>query len=360
MEVTESEWRATTEALAAKEQALAERDAQLEAARRELQRLEKMAALGQLMAGVAHEVNTPLGAIRSSVENIDDFLRDNLSELPDFFRNLSESQQRIFMALLARAMRKTETYSLREERRFKRQLCQALESEGLENCEVLADELVDMGIYQLDEETRRLLGPEIPAHLVGMTHQFFNLRRGVGTILEAVKRASKIVSALKNFARHDVNGEKVKADLVDGLETVLTLYHNPIKHGVEVIRNYREVPLVWCLPDELNQVWTNLVHNALQAMNYHGTLTISVTREQQMIRVAFNDNGKGIPPEIREHIFRAFFTTKPAGEGSGLGLDIARRIVQKHGGRIEVESEPGNTTFTVFIPLLEPETDNRG
>ena len=128
------------------------------------------------------------------------------------------------------------------------------------------------------------------------------------------------------------------------------------------VRNFGDVPLVHCLPDELNQVWTNLVHNALQAMGRTGMLTIALRQEGGDVLVSVGDTGCGIPPELRERIFDAFFTTKPAGEGTGLGLEIVRKIIEKHGGRIAVESEVGRgSTFTVSLPVAgRPADPERG
>jgi signal transduction histidine kinase len=120
---------------------------------------------------------------------------------------------------------------------------------------------------------------------------------------------------------------------------------------VEVIRNYQASPSILCYPDELHQVWTNLLHNALQAMNNRGTLTIDVTQHQPSVIVSFTDSGKGIPPDIQSKIFEPFFTTKPVGEGSGLGLYIVNKIINKHKGTLKVESIPGQTTFTVSLPI---------
>jgi signal transduction histidine kinase len=131
----------------------------------------------------------------------------------------------------------------------------------------------------------------------------------------------------------------------------LTLYQNQLKQGVQVIRNYAKLPPVLCYPDELNQVWTNLIHNALQAMEYRGTLSIEVTAIDQQAKISLTDSGKGIPEEIQAKIFEPFFTTKPSGEGSGLGLDIVKKIIKKHDGQITVESQPGRTTFNVFLPI---------
>jgi signal transduction histidine kinase len=141
-------------------------------------------------------------------------------------------------------------------------------------------------------------------------------------------------------------------NITQGIETVLTLYQNQIKQGVEVVRNYQaQLPAVQCYPDELNQVWTNLIHNALQAMDNQGTLTIDAVQKDTSVLVKITDSGKGIPPEILPNIFEPFFTTKPAGEGSGLGLDIVKKIIEKHQGKIDVESVPGQTAFTVSLPI---------
>jgi signal transduction histidine kinase len=160
------------------------------------------------------------------------------------------------------------------------------------------------------------------------------------------------VFALKTYARYDTTGNKVKAQIAEGIETVLTLYYNQLKRGIKVLKKYDDsLPSILCYPDELNQVWTNLIHNALQAMDYQGTLTIEVKKQDDTLLVSVIDSGKGIPPEIMPKIFQPFFTTKPAGEGSGLGLDIVKKIIEKHQGKIEVESVPGQTTFTVFLPM---------
>jgi signal transduction histidine kinase len=132
---------------------------------------------------------------------------------------------------------------------------------------------------------------------------------------------------------------------------VLTLYHNQLKHGIEVVKHYESLPNIPCYPDELNQVWTNLIQNAIQAMDGQGTLEIGVAQKDHHVVVRVTDSGSGISEEIRERIFEPFFTTKPAGEGSGLGLDIVQKIIDKHHGKIEIESQPGKTTFCVILPM---------
>jgi signal transduction histidine kinase len=145
----------------------------------------------------------------------------------------------------------------------------------------------------------------------------------------------------------------VQADLAEGLELVLTLYHNQLKHGVEIIRHYEDVPLVSCYPDELNQVWTNLLHNAVQAMEGRGTLELAVSRQDGHVSVQITDSGCGIPEDVQQKIFEPFFTTKPVGEGLGLSLAICSQIiVQRHQGELECSTLPDKgTQFTIRLPL---------
>ena len=203
----------------------------------------------------------------------------------------------------------------------------------------------------LDAVLPLLRHPEADA-ILDTAYGIATITTNADNINTAVDRVAKIIFALKSFSRFGGAQVWAEADLRDGLETVLTIYQNQIKSGVDLVRAYGDVPPVRCLPDELNQVWTNLVHNALQAMDHRGTLTIGLRRDGDDVRVSVTDTGCGIPDAIRARIFDPFFTTKPAGEGTGLGLDIVRKIVEKHGGRIDVESEVGRgSTFTVALPI---------
>ncbi|MDY6939101.1 MAG: ATP-binding protein [Cyanobacteriota bacterium] len=325
---------------------------QLQTTQEELIQSEKMAALGQLVAGVAHEVNTPLGAIRSSVEHIADFLSERLEVLPEFFYELSPTNREVFVRLLHQALQPSTMLSSKEKRKIKRALKRQLESWDIEDADILADTLVDIEVYDEVEFLLPVVRDRARDRFFEMAYELVSLHKSTNTITLATDRAAKVVFALKSYARYDNSGQKRTAQIPDSIETVLTLYHNQLKHGVEVVRNYEdELTPIQCYPDELNQVWTNLVHNALQAMENRGTLAIDVCRQDDRLQVRITDNGTGIPPEIQAKIFTPFFTTKPPGEGSGLGLDIVKKIVAKHEGTIGVESVPGKTTFTVSLPL---------
>ena len=324
---------------------------QLKDTQDELVQREKMAALGQLIAGVAHEVNTPLGAIRSSAGNISKFLDQTLEQLPELFQSLSTEESKIFSALLQRSLQHRSSLSTKEERKLKRALRRELENYQINDADIIAERLAFVGIFDEIDAFVPLLKRPDGFHILEIAYKLSELKRGTAMINSSTERVSKVVLALKTYSRYNHSGEKTIANLTDGIETVLTLYQNQLKHGVDLVKNYSNIPPILCYPDELNQVWTNLVHNALQAMDNQGTLIIDVTQVEGQAQISITDSGCGIPPEIQEKIFKPFFTTKPAGEGSGLGLDIIKKIIDKHSGKITVESQPGRTTFNVFIPL---------
>ncbi len=352
LEEKNEELASTNEQLASTNEQLTSTLQQLKATQDELIQSEKMAALGQLVAGVAHEINTPLGAISASARNLANFWNNHLLQFPAFLQQLSPERQSDFLALLQKSSQQNTSLSTREQRQIKKSLLAQLQSRNIENAESLANSLVRMGVCDDIELFVPLLKNSEGENILKAAYQFANVQTSIRNITMASERASKVVFALKTYARYDISGNKVEVQITEGIETVLTLYSSQLKQSVIVIRNYEDsLPPILCYPDELNQVWTNLIHNALQAMEYHGTLTLEVKRQNGNLRVSVTDSGKGISAEIMPKIFQPFFTTKAAGEGSGLGLDIVKKIIEKHQGNIEVESVPGKTTFTVSLPL---------
>ncbi len=326
---------------------------QLKTTQHQLIQSEKMAALGQLVAGIAHEINTPLGAIRSSIENITTFFNESLGQLPKIIHNLSPERQEDLLTLCQQSLQQEMSYSNKEKRQARRSLSRQLEADNIKNADSIADTLVDLGVLEFSEFIRKILQTSEGEKTINLAYKITSVQKSAKTIKMATDRAAKVVFSLKTYARYDHSGKPIEANIIEGIETVLTLYQNYIKQGIEVIKNYPDtLPLIYCYPDELNQVWTNLIHNALQAMNYQGTLKIDIHNENQNLRVEMTDNGTGISPEIQSRIFEPFFTTKPAGQGSGLGLDIVQKIIEKHQGTIRVKSVSGETTFTVCLPIL--------
>ena len=170
-------------------------------------------------------------------------------------------------------------------------------------------------------------------------------------IEHSTSRISELVGAIKEYTFMDQSPVQ-NVDIVKTLETTLTILNHKLKRGVTVQRDYQKVPLlVNSFGSELNQVWTNIIDNAIDAMGGKGELRVRTYREDDCVVVEIRDNGPGISPEVRPHIFEPFFTTKGVGEGTGLGLDTVQRIVKKHRGNIQVESKPGDTSFQVWLPL---------
>jgi len=246
---------------------------------KELIQSEKMASIGLLVAGIAHEINTPIGSINSN----NDILIRSVRKMRDFLS------------------------------------CSQCPPEVRENPEVIK-------IMKVLEEINQ------------------NNRMACGRIIN-------IIRSLKNFARLD-DSEKKKVNIHDGLDSTLTLVHHQLKNRIQVIKEYGDLPEIECFPNQLNQVFMNLLVNAEQAMPEQGTLTIKTFRDRDSIRVMISDTGVGIAKENLGRIFDSGFTTKGVGVGTGLGLSICYKIIQDHRGKIEVESEVGKgTTFTLTLPL---------
>jgi signal transduction histidine kinase/tetratricopeptide (TPR) repeat protein len=319
---------------------------------------EKMAALGQLISGIAHEINTPLGAIQASISNVSKYIKEAVIEkMPQLFRILDENHQNLFFDILNLSSTKDIMISTRDERKFKRELNEVLKEETISNSDNLADILVDIGIYKYEDKYLPLFKHPEADFIMQTCYELSGILRNIKNMDLAVSKASKMLYALKSYSHITQMDTPTLMNVIDGIDTILELYHNNIKHGTILIKNYSKVPEILCLPDELNQVWTNLIHNALQAMDYKGTLQIDVFEKDHNIIVKITDSGIGIPDEIKNRIFEPFFTTKKQGEGSGLGLGIVKKIILKHKGTIHVDSEPNRTTFTISLPIHMSEQD---
>jgi len=348
------EFEATQQLAAAKEETQASLH-QLVAAQAQLVQSEKMASLGQLVAGVAHELNTPLGAIGAFAEDLDRGVRTVIQDVLPSLGDSSQADRDFVSELLAVTLSGDATpLSSREERTLRRRYTADLDATGVDDAREVAEALIEVGFRsELGEWAGRLTLPGAPA-LLSQARTLASMQRNAQTIRQASDRAAGVVVTLKTYAHPGgVMAEPTMGAISDHLDTVLRLHGNQIRDRVELIREDSDPGAIWARHDQLNQVWTNLINNALHAMEHKGVLTLGVHREQGSIRVDVIDSGHGMSDEVKERIFESFFTTKPPGEGSGLGLSICWEIVEGHGGRFEVESEPGRTRVSVLLPQSE-------
>jgi signal transduction histidine kinase len=342
----------------------------LEASQKQLVQSDKMITLGTMVAGVAHEINTPLGAIKANSENILKSLRTLIQKINPSLSHITREDLERAIFVLELSKESNTAISSREARAIRKKVISKLEAKDRINIEIMADYIVELGLSEaLDQGDTIFNHPDLEKYL-SIANDLYGIRKKSSVIQASAVRVSKIVKSLKSFMHFDQNEKMIISDLTEGMETVLIILHSKIKYGIEVIKNYGEdVPQIPCYPDELNQVWTNLIHNAIQAMSEKGTLLIDIENLTNLqgtpdidkrnteykgsyVAVSIQDSGTGISPEIRTKIFQAFFTTKPAGEGSGLGLHIIGKILEKHAGALYLESEPGKTRFTVVLPVL--------
>lgn len=276
-----------------------ELNVRLTAAQEKLLQSEKMASIGQLAAGVAHEVNNPIGYVHSNLGTLQEYL-NSLFALVDAYE---------------RAMRGGDPAAMRAEVDAAR--------------ERLDIDFISRDLPQLMTESR-----------------------------EGIERVKRIVLDLKDFSRSDREGGWKLTDLHASLDSTINIVWNELRYKARLEKHYGSLPMIECLPSELSQVFMNLLLNAGQAIEGQGRITVSTGREGDSVWVEVGDSGSGIPPAQLQRIFDPFFTTKPVGSGTGLGLSISYGIVAKHGGRIDVESEPGQgSRFRVLLPVRRAAAD---
>jgi signal transduction histidine kinase len=321
------------------------------------QNRERLAALGTMAAGLAHELNNPAAAAQRAAAQLAEALDVVSSALGRFVESgVERAEAEVLLGLqreaIAGAAGRTKLDAL-DSADAEDELLDRLEALGVSEAWRLAEPLAGAGVDQawLDR-VAEAAGPATDA-AVGWVAATLTAQNLAAELQESTRRMSELVGAVKAYAYVD-RGTVVEVDLHEGLETTLAVLGHKLKHtSIDVRREYdRSLPRLLVRGPELNQVWTNLLDNAIDALGEHGTITITTCRDGDSARVDITDDGPGVPPEARERLFEAFFTTKDVGRGTGLGLATAWRIVvDRHGGGLTFDSEPGRTTFHVSLPI---------
>jgi signal transduction histidine kinase len=321
-----------------------------------LRQSEKLATLGKLSAGMAHELNNPAAAAQRGAAQlllVISRLQENQIMLSQF--NLTSKQLDLLLetgTLVQQKARQPEQIDPLERSDRENEIETMLQNLGVENAWELSPPLVNLGFSIQKIEA---LKADFPVPVFQSTVDWTVCLYQIYTLLEEIgmgtSRIAEIVKALKSYTYLD-QAPTLSVDIHEGLDNTLVILRSKLKPGIIVHREYaKDLPTIQAYGSELNQVWTNLIDNAIDAMNGQGEITLRTYFDDQWVFVEVEDQGHGIPDRILPHIFDPFFTTKPVGQGTGLGLNISHNIiVQKHKGQIEAHSRPGKTVFTIRLP----------
>lgn len=319
---------------------------------------EKLMALGKLSAGLAHELNNPASAmVRSSEE-----LYKRIHTSPEKFKAVlrisisPEQTDEVNNILFSKVQNLNKIdLSLMEREDQLDELLDWLEDHDVEDGDEVAETFVDFGFTTDDlAEMERILDGKDIAPITRWIESTLSLEKLVSEIRESADRISTLVKAVKGYSHMDRDNSMEPTDVRDGLRSTIIMLKFKMKlKQITIQKNFPEqLPKVSAVVGELNQVWTNILANAIDALGPEGKLTIDAYQERDSICVEITDNGHGIPEDIQTRIFEPFFTTKSMDEGTGIGLDIVQKIIKKHNGSIDLTSVPGKTTFKVCIPVL--------
>jgi signal transduction histidine kinase len=322
---------------------------------------EKMAALGKLSAGLAHELNNPATAARRAADDLRAASLEAQLLALEHDDRFSPAQRETLSELLREATANGDigldplSQSDREE-----EIGDWLADRDFEDAWDLAPTLATAGLdtEHLEKLAKQMGAGETLAGALGWLGATLELTGLAGEVARSVGRISELVRAMKEYTFMDRTAY-VETDVREGLESTLTILGHKLK-GASVERDYEEaLPKIWANGGELNQVWSNLIDNAIDAVDGRGRITVGAYRNGDVVVVEITDDGPGIPREIQNRIFEPFFTTKQIGEGTGLGLDIVRRIVVAHGGKVTFDSRPGETRFVVSLPIKGRNVEER-
>ncbi|MEL7002571.1 MAG: ATP-binding protein, partial [Bacteroidota bacterium] len=344
----EREIKERTKEIEVKNEELTETVEELKSTQEQLVISEKMAALGQLTASVAHEVNTPLGAINSAVDSIQVDLPEVIQEFPLLARVFTESEFNAFSDILENSD-EVPFLSTKETRKRRKEIESELDKKGINNGHILASYLVGLNVDIKSNAFNTLVRHKYAPVIFQTASKIINVKNLAGNIGISVQQASKVAFALKRYTHNSHNASKEQFDLRENVLGVLSIFKSQL-HNIELNLELGEKIIINGHPSELSQVWLNLIQNAIHAINGKGRIEIEAIPNGRNVNMRISDNGIGIPDEIKDKIFDPFFTTKPYGQGSGLGLDIVNKIIKRHQGSISFDSDKSGTVFKLVLP----------
>ena len=331
---------------------------QLQNDQKEIVRTQKYLALEKITSGITQQVNYPLSAINSSLAELNQFGKSSLKNLPVFIYQLSPQQQKYFIALLKQSQDEINTMlSDTEKQKLKDTLSEKLQKLQLEKTEKVADFLIELGSDEEIEQFLPLLTGENYLPILENAYLIKNLYKSIDNITQSADKFTKIFRDFENYASTHNRKEKRQAHLKNTIEMALSSLAKQIPSGIQFMKNYGNVPTICCYPEELQKLWLHLIQNAIDAIGSLGIITINVYRQTENLLVDIIDTGEGIDPKIVSKMCDPFFTTKSLAGNTGLGLTIAKQIIELHEGSIAVNllsgrtSLPGKTKFTVSLPL---------
>lgn len=340
---------------------------------------ERVAALGQLVAGIAHEVNNPLAVIKANVQIIEEKIYDTIEYIPKFFETLKKDEKLAFYEIITNSIKNSEILSTREERERKKEILKDLEDfTGAEfPKETIAESILRIKLKPPYVKYISIFGLEKFHRALEMADLFVSKKKSISNVNFAVSRVSRVVFSLRMYLGVATYPNLKRIQITEEIEKSLLLYEVSKNFKIDIERNYLHDIQYFCIADHLIQVFNNLIFNSVQAMyeSEEKKLSIRVEKVERLpdeyfklqgipenyepdtnlnfIIIEFTDSGIGIPTELQKKIFQEFFTTKKPGEGIGLGLFISAKIIQDMEGFLCFQSRNGSTRFSIFLPLKE-------